>query len=277
MFRPLILTLLFSVFLTTGCANKRLAQNDSYDQTALEKASEFEGDSEKALMEAEVKYEDALNSEMNFYAPLHMAQAYEALAAARIAELKGLQSESILDSAKVIILLQFASNNKKEVEVILKPLLHQKIILEQLNSPRVLPDQFEDRLDDIKDLITKVEEGKKDIKPADIESVLDDLKQLEMDTLLEIHWQPAQDALEKAEDENAEELAPKTFKFAEKLVDKTEEDIRLQYTKRELVSEKGLAALRSAQHALYVARDAEQLLKLDNESAEKAVLRFESL
>ena len=191
MLRPLLLTVLFTSILTTGCASKRLAQNESYDLSALEKASEFEGDSEKALMEAEVKYEAALNADMNFYAPLHMIQANEALAAARIAELKGLQSESIIASAKVITLLQFANNNKQKVEVILKPLLQQKLILEQLNSPRVLPDEFEDSLEDIKDLITKIEEGEKDITPSEIESVLKDLNQLELDTLLEIHWQPA--------------------------------------------------------------------------------------
>ena len=277
MFHPFVITLLLSTLLATGCASKQLAQDVTFDQSALDIASEFSGDSEKALLQAEVKYEAAISAQMKFYAPLHMVQVDKALALARESELKGLQSDSITASAKVITLLQFATLNKNKVEILLKPLLQQKKILEKINSPRVLPEEFDDRLEDIKNLITKIEEGKESITPSEIEAVLEDLHLLELETLLEIHWQPAQDTLEKAEDEDADKNAPKTFIIAEKLVEKAEHDIRAQYSNREWVSEQGLSALRAAQHALYAARDAEQLLRLNNERAENTVLRFEAL
>ncbi len=278
MFRPLFLTILLSALLvSTGCANKRLAQSDELDQVALETAADFSGDSERALVEAEVKHEAAIASEMNFYAPLHMEQADEALALAREKELKGIQSDSIIASAKVITLLKRAQKNKEKVEVLLQPLLQQKTILEQLNSPRVLPNQFDSRIEDIKDLIAKIEQGADGIDTAEMTSVLDDLKQLELDTLLEIHWRPAKKTLIKAEDEDADKNAPKSFASAEELVDFAEREIRAKYLNRELVTQHGFTALRSAQHALYVARDAELLVKLNNQRAEDAVLKFEAL
>lgn len=278
MLRTLLYTMLLSVLIvSTGCASKRLAQDENFDQSALEKASEFSGDSERALVEAEVKYEAAINSDMDFYAPLHMEQARNTLAKAREAELKGLLSDSLIASAKVITLLQLAEDNKKKVEVLLKPLLVQKTALEELNAAKVLPDQYIDRLADIKELVAKIEQDKESITPSEITSALIDLQQLELNTLLEIHWQPAKDALEKAEDEDADTNAPMSFQIAEELVEQAEKDIRAQYENRELVKEKGLAALRSSQHALYVARDAEQLLKLNNKRAEEAVLNFEAL
>lgn len=278
MLRTLLYTMLLSaLIISTGCASKSLTQDESFDQSASEKASEFSGDSERALVEAEVKYEAAISSNMNFYAPLHMEQASEKLAKAREAELKGLLSDSLIASAKVITLLQRAEDNKKKVEVLLKPLLVQKKLLEELNASKVLPDQYNDRLVDIKELVAKIEQDKENISPDEIHSILVDLQQLEVDTLLEIHWQPAKDTLEKAEDEDADTNAPSSFQTAEKLVEQTEKDIRAQYSNRELVKAKGLAALRSSQHALYVARDAVQLLKLNNKRAEEAVLKFEAL
>lgn len=278
MFRTLLLTMMLSAFLiSTGCASKTLSQNDSFDQAILEKATEFSGDSELALTEADVKYEAAMNADMNFYAPLHMAKAKAAFTIAREAELKGLQSDSIIASANVITLLELAEQNKVKVVDVLQPLLQQKMVLEQLNSPRVLPQQFKNCLADIKELITIIETEDEGISASSMDSVLVKLHQLELNTLLEIHLQPAKNTLAKAENENADTNAPKSFALAKQLVEQADKDIRAQYSDRALVSQQGLIALRSSQHALYIARDAEQLSQLNKQSAEEAVLRFESL
>lgn len=274
---PLLFALLMvTLVLSSGCASKRLAQNDRFDQITFAKAAKFSGDSERALGEAEVKYEAAINANMDFYAPLHMEQVNEALALARESELKGIQSDSIIASAKVITLLQLAEQNKSKIEVLLQPLLKQKLILEQLNSPKVLPAEFNNLLGDIKELITEIEEGTTH-SPSNIDPVLADLKRLELDTLLEVHWQPAKNTLEKAENEDADKHAPKSFAFAKELVEQTEITIRANYSDRGFVSKEGLAALRAAQHVLYVARDAERLTQLSSKHAEDAVLQFESL
>ena len=278
MFPRLLLTLLFSALLViTGCASTELTQDERLDNTALDKTVEFSGDSERALAEAEAGYEAALKAKMVFYSPMRMEQADDALALAREAEIKGLPSDSIIASNKVISLLDLAEKTKKKVNIILLPLLQQKQVLEQLNSPRVLPIEFKNQLGDIKSLIKQIEEGAESISPAEMEPVLLGLKNLELNTLLEIHWQPAKTTLAKAKNENADNNAPQSFATAMALLEQTEKDIRAHYSDRVLVTEKGLAALRASQHALYIARDAEQLLRLNPQYAEEAVLKFESL
>ena len=275
--RPSLFPLLIGVFvLATGCANKQLAHLDQYDQIAYDKAEQFAGDSERALLEAEAKYEAADLAEMSFYAPLHMEQAAAILNQARSDELKGLQDESLIASSKVLALLQLAEKNKTKVVVILRPLLQQKLVLEQLNCPQVLPSEFEQQLEAMQQLIRKIEQGEV-VSDQKIQPLLIDLQQLELDTLLALHWQPAKETLDKAEDEGADDFAPKSFNTAEQLVDQAELDIRNNINDRELISAIGLKALRSAQHALYIARDAELLIKLDHKRAENAVLEMEEL
>jgi hypothetical protein len=276
--RPFLLNLLFFTVLTiTGCANNSLTQDGQLDRITQEKTIELTSNSERAIATAEIRYEAAVKTKMYFYAPLRMQQADDALALAREAEIKGLQSDSIIASSKVISLLDLAETNKKKVNTMLLPLLQQKQVLEKLNSPRVLPAEFNDQLNDIKSLIRRIEDGADSIPLSDVELTLLGLKKLELDTLLEIHWQPARNTLTKAKTENADNNAPESYALANKLINEAERDIRTQYADRVMVAEKGLAALRASQHALYIGRDAEQLLKLNHQNAEEAVLKFESL
>jgi hypothetical protein len=278
MFHPFLLNLVFfAVLIITGCAHSSRTQDEQLDRLNLEKTVELNNISERAIAAAEIRYETAVKANMYFYAPLRMQQADDTLALAREAEIKGLQSDSLIASAKVISLLDLAETNKEKVNTILLPLLQQKRVLEQLNSPRVLPAEFNDQLKDIISLIKEIEDGADSIPPSKVEMTLVGLKNLELNTLLEIHWQPAKNTLTKAKNENADDNAPDSFASAKKLIDDAERDIRTQYSDRALVTKKGLAALRASQHALYTGRDAEQLLKLNHQNAEEAVLRFKSL
>lgn len=276
--RPFLFNVLFFTVLTIiGCANNSLTQDEQLDRITLEKTIELTSTSERAIATAEIRYEAAVKASMYFYAPLNMQQADDTLALAREAEIKGLQSDSIIASAKVISLLDLAETNKEKVNTLLLPLLQQKQVLEELNSPRVLPTEFNDQLTDIKSLIRKIEDGADSIPLSDVELTLVGLKKLELNTLLEIHWQPAKNTLTKAKAENADANAPESYALANKLINGAERDIRTQYSDRALVTEKGLAALRASQNALYIGRDAEQLLKLNHQNAEEAVLNFKSL
>lgn len=274
---PLSLFLISALILSTGCASQRLANYEQLDNISTETAEEFSGDSERALAEAESRYEAAVAANMDFYAPLHMEQATETLYLARIFEIKGLQSDSLIASSKVITVLRLAEKNKTNVETMLQPLLKQKIVLEELNTPQVLPKEFNDQLEEIQDLIKDIESKEKVITSQVMQPILDDLKELELNTLLTIHWQPAKATLDKAKDENADKNAPQSFAIAEEIVEQSEIKIRNNYSDREFVASQGLKALRSSQHALYLARDAELLVRMDKKRAENAALAMEDL
>ena len=272
----LLYLLVSTLMLSTGCASTPVANFEELDDIAS-LTTEFSGDSERALAEAESKHDAALNAEMAFYAPFHMAQAEQTLTNARGLELNGLQQESLKASAHVIMLLNRATENKSKVQQTLKPLLKQKQVLETLNSPIILPDQFERQITKIKELIKNIESSDKPLATDTIMSILEDLQQLELDTLLTTHWLPAKNTLEKARNENAEKFAPKSFMKAANSVDQAKTFIRNNINDREAIKREGLQALRTAQHALYIAHDAELLVDLTNQTAETVVLGIEDL
>lgn len=266
-----------SALLITGCASKQIANQEGLQESALEQAKQFSGDSERALAEAEAKFEKATNADMNFYAPLHMEQAEQALKLAKANEITGKTEVSINASAQVIALLDLAQKNKKKVETLLAPILAQKKVLDDLKTPHILPDEYNSQIDDIKDLIAEIETGKELDALSSSDSLLIELNNLELNTLLELHWNPAQKTLAKAEDEDADDSAPKSYALAVKAVEEAEAMIRSDYKDREKVEALGLVALRAAQHVLYTGRDAEVLVKLNERKAENAVLKFQQL
>ncbi len=274
-----ILALIFisSSVLSTGCANKTIANQAQVEQSALEQAKEFSGDSERALAEAESKYDAALKADMKFYAPLHVEQAKEALKLAQTKELNADKTASLNASAKVLTLLNSAEINKKKVETLLAPLLAQKEVLEKLKTPRILSKEFKTQMDNMKDVIKEIEAGKEADALSKSDAILADLEALELNTLLAIHWKPAQKTLLKAEKENADDNAPKSFLVAVEAVQNAEHLIRTDYKDRPQVEQYGHTALRAAQHALYTARDAERLVRLNEKQAEAAVLRYQVL
>ena len=273
----LVLILISSSVLSTGCANKQIANQAQVEQNALEQAKQFAGDSERALAEAETKYEAALKENMGFYAPLHVEQAKEALKLAQTKELNAEKTASLNASAKVLTLLNSAETNKKKVETLLAPLLAQKKVLEELKTPRILSKEFKNQVNNMKDIIKEIEAGKEADALSKSDAILADLEMLELNTLLAIHWKPAQKTLLKAEKENADDNAPKSFLLAVEAVQNAENLIRTDYKDRPKVEQYGHTALRAAQHALYTGRDAEFIVRLNEKQAEAAVLKFQLL
>lgn len=275
-YSALLYLLLGALALSTGCSSTPLANYEELDSLSMVSA-EFSGDSERALVDAENKHEAALNANMTFYAPFHMAQAEQMLTNARGLELNGLQEESLKASAQVIMLLRGATENKNKVEQTLTPLLQQKQVLETLNSPIILPNQFNQQMAKIKELIINIETNEKPLSMGILLDIMADLQQLELDTLLTTHWLPANNTLEKARAENAEKFAPNSFIKAINSVNNAETFIRNNISNREAIKREGFQALRTAQHALYIARDAELLVGLTHQTAETVILGIEDL
>ena len=272
-----LLSFFLTYLLLFGCASQRLANQDQFDHLALEQAKQFSGDSKTALTHAEEAHQKALINELTFYAPLHMEQAQESLNKARDLQTAGNKAASLSASAKVLALLQGAQANKKKVVVLLTALLDQKSVLDQIGSPKVLAKRYTAHVDAISELIQLIESGKDQEALADSKDVLEQLTQLERSTLLTLHWQPAQDMLDKAEDEEADNNAKKSYAKAEFSVEQAKRTISQDYKDRSLVEATGKEALHAAAHALYVNRAAQKLFMLNHEDAENAVLDFENL
>lgn len=262
--------------LNSGCANKQIAYQETFESLANETAESFAGDSERALNEAEQAYKAANNAELDFYAPLHMQQIRDSLKQARSLELEGNSDATIQMSAKVVALYEAGKRNKAKVEALLPALIQQKNTLDEIKANNILPGDYRDGMDDVKELISLIEAGEEVRAAKESGAVLADLQRIERDTMLRQHWFPARETLDKAEDEDADNNAAQTFASAEQLVDDAERIIRQSYSDRRLVEKTGKQALRAAQHALFIGREVSLLVKMTHAQAEQAALKFEN-
>ena len=271
----LLVAMFAATLATSGCANKKLANQDAFDSLASAKAEQFAGDSERALDNAENAYKNAKKAELDFYAPLHMEQLRDALRQARGFDLEGKTIETVKVSAKVVTLYEGGLQNKEKAEAQLPALIQQKAVLDEIKANNVLPGEYKAGMEDFKELISLIETGDDAKAAKDSEAVLTDLKAIELDVMLTLHWQPAKKTLDKAEKEDADSNATKTFEYAENLVQNAERIIRQSYTDRDLVAKTGNGALRAAQHALFVGREVANLVNMNKAQAETVALQFE--
>tara|TARA_R110002167_G_scaffold155331_1_gene349744 strand:- start:3381 stop:4445 length:1065 start_codon:yes stop_codon:yes gene_type:complete len=270
-FLPVLLALL----LTSGCASKHIANEEAFDDLAARKAEAFTGDTDSALDKAEDALITARNENIALYSPLHWQQMTESIKTARKDDLAGKNQQAIEAAAWTLTLFESAMTNKQKVEDRLSVLLVQKQTLEEIKANKVLPAAYQKQFEQIKALAQRIEAGRDGNMNDDISDLLEDMQALERDTMLELHWRPARKTLDKAEDEGVDDFAADTFRAAEKLTEEARDTISDQYPNRVLSEQIGKRALRAAQHALYIGREAEKIINMDIDDAEQAALRFE--
>lgn len=259
----------------SGCAQQRIANEAELDNTAARKAESFVGDSRNALDDAEDALRRAATEDLEFFTPLHWQQINDAIRSARKQDASGNQQAAITSSALVTTLLSSALDYKARISTRLADLLNQRQVLLDIRADKVQSKDFDKQNKRIRELASLLETGKDKDMRSDITDILADMREIEQQTMLELHWRPARKTLDKAEDEGVDDFAPETFSAAERLTDEAEDTISEQFQNRELSTSVGLTALRAAQHALYIGREAERIINMDLDDAEQAALRFE--
>ncbi|WP_221795645.1 hypothetical protein [Oceanobacter mangrovi] len=273
--RVLAALMLAGLLSVSGCATKHIANEASLENQAAIKAGQLTGDTQSALDKAEEAINKGKSENFALLTPLHWQQMNDAIKLARKDDLEGNADKSVSASARVLALYDSATITRVRVAKLLQAALARKTELEEIKADKVLPKDFRDIRDQITDLARQIEAGKDDAINDDVEDVLADMTDLERDTMLEIHWRPAAQTLTKARKENVDDFAPQTFRQAEELTDQAEDTIREYFQDRQLCAETGLQALRAAQHALYIGREAEAIVNMKVDDAEQAALRFE--
>jgi hypothetical protein len=269
---------LCTLSLLTACSGPAIKDAVIIQQTALSQAQSSEQDPQQAIENSRNLQVNAQQEDLYFYSPSYMAQAEKEIALAEEALKQNKPaSVTITHSLTAKALFERGLATKQTVTNQLAPSFDGITMLKQINSHVLVKDDFEDIEDDIKDLILLIEQGNINDAIKDQKDVLTDIAQLEKETLKVAYFTPAQSALDKAEDADAEEFATQTFEIAEEAVDKLERLIKSQYKKRDLITERSKATIRLAQHAENVAKAAKPLLKINAEQAEQHILHIESL
>lgn len=275
--KSLLLALTVSATLiSSGCATRHIANEDSLESQAAIRAEQLTGNTQSALDKAEEAIAKAKGENYALLTPLHWQQMNDAIKLARKEDLASNSEASVAASARVLTLAESAEVTRVQVQDLLSQVLRQKAVLDDVKADKVLPKEYRAIRSQIMDLARLIEAGKAAKIDGDINDLMADMDELERDTMLEIHWRPALQTLAKAEKEGVDDYAPETFSDAEAITEEAEDTIREQYSNRQLSTDVGLRALRAAQHALYIGREAESIINMDIDDAEHAALRFES-
>lgn len=269
---------LCTLSLISACSGPAIKDTALIQQAAISEAQTSELDPTEAIETSRNLQISAQQQDLYYFSPGYMAQAEQEMQKAEAALKQNKPaSETVTHSLTAQALFERGLTNKKAVLNQLKPSFDGMQMLSDINAHVLVKDDFEDIEDDIKDLIILIEKGKTSNASKDQQDVLDDITELEVETLKVAHFNPAENALEKAEDADAEDFAIKTYEIAEKAVEKLETLIESQYKNRELIADSAKATIRLAQHAEEVAKAAQPLLKLNAEQAEQHILYVESL
>lgn len=269
---------LCALSLLAACSGPAIKDTALIQQTALSQAQIGEQKPQETIDKSREIQINAQQQDLYFYSPNYMGQAEKEMTKAEEAfKLNKPANIIITHSLTAQALFERGLSTKNIVINQLKPSFDGLDMLKKINSHILAKGDFNDIEDDIKDLILLIEQGKTNEAIKDQQDVLSDITQLEIETLKIAHFNPAENALEKAEDADAEEFATKTFEIAEKAVEQLELLIERKYKDRDLISNQSKTTIRLAQHAENVAKTSKPLLKLNPEKAEQHILYVESL
>ncbi|MFV1873887.1 MAG: hypothetical protein ACMZ64_11260 [Oleiphilus sp.] len=269
---------LLTITLLAGCANSKIANTDILSQQAKQLASQSDLSPQAAILASAKDIEQSRQDELHFFAPLHYGAAQEALTEAQSLLNSKADNALVLEQTfKVSSLLKSAYTNKTTVLSALEKSLAHKQVLEELGSPEVLPDAFQDTVDDLKDLIKEIEGGFLDKAAKGQADLLSAMTDVEINTLKKQHLSQAESMLDKADSVDADDFAETTFEQAEQTLESATKFIEKNYSDRDGVRKTGLEALYAASHAYFIAKESAELIELKPSDAEKKALYFESL
>lgn len=277
-FKSSLLSLIASGILLTGCANNQIANTEILSQQAKEQAINSSLSPQEAILNSAKLIEESQSAQLHFFAPLHYSEAKDALTEAQnLLNSKAANTLVLEQTFKVDSLLKSAYKNKTIVLSTLKKSLDHKQVLEELGSPDVLPEDYQDTVEDLKDLIKEIEGGFMDKALKGQAELLTLMTEVEISTLKKQHLSPVESMIDKAESIDADEYAEQTFKQAEQTLESATVFIEKNYKDRKAVRKNSQDALNAASHAYHIAKEASELVELKRADAEKKALYFESL
>lgn len=266
--------------LVTACSGPAVKDSLSIQQAALEQAksiAEQQNPTEVINTTRDLQVE-AQKEDLYFYSPSYMEQAEDAMSDAESALKDNKPSHEVI--AHALTAQKYFKRGleiKQTAQTQLQLGFDALAMLRDIKTDTLLRSDYDDLIDDMKDLIILLEQGKNTEALNEQKGFLADVTDVEIKTLKKTHLDPVENAVDKAEDADAEDFAPKSLELAEKAITALEQLIEKSPKQREQIQQDSLASIRLAQHAMHVAKAVQPLLKLNVETAEAHVLSIESL
>jgi outer membrane murein-binding lipoprotein Lpp len=226
--------------LLAGCANNQVADAESIQSQALAAAATAQQTPGQLLEQALALKAQANADNLDFFAPLHMQQAQDNLDRAGQGLKDPLAQATVAQQAIAAkTFIEKGYQNKKLVEVQLQPALQQLDVLKSIDTPSLLPDDYNESVADLRDIIQMFEGGQ---IPQGIEkqkAVIAAMIAVEIKTLKKVHMSAALAFREKADEADAEEFARITLDAADKKIAEAQRFIETSYRDRLGVARQG--------------------------------------
>jgi hypothetical protein len=259
-----------------GCSNK-LPNSAVLDKISLEQSRNSKQSPQEALALAQKDIETAKNESLEYYAPLHLSQAEQSLKKAQSLIVKGTDMvTAVAETIKVRKMVAEGLSTKQNVLRQMSDIFEQKERLAKLKTDVFLRDDYEDQMDNIKDLILLVEQGDQAGFEKDKKTTMAEMLELEKAVVKKKTLTEAILVLQDAKKADAKKLCPKTWKIAEGALKQSTVFIESYPRDEEGVKKAGGDALHACQHALFVARETRVLKETDKDDFENVVLDMES-
>ncbi|MFT7186177.1 MAG: hypothetical protein ACI84K_001570 [Pseudohongiellaceae bacterium] len=270
-----VLIISLTCLVLSACAGKKIVNTAAIQQQAMLEASNAITTPEQAIEIAQQKYADAINAELNTYAPLHLKQAQENITLAH-ESLKITPKDPKGKALTAAIAAQnFIADGfkiKNTVQENLKRVLTHNAELIKLKAPTQLATEYQIVHTHLLDLIRLIEAGQVVDAILGQPSLLAEMSKLEIGTLKQTYLSEAVNLIKKTKDIDGEKYAQASFKKAVELIKTANTFITKNYRNRKAVKKVGEEALWGANHTYFVALESKKIMQLESIESEQYIL-----
>lgn len=265
------------ILVLASCSMNRLPNSAALDQISLEQSRQSNLSPKDALALAEKDIDSAKKEALEYYAPIHLSQAEQCLKKAQSLLVKGTDPVAVIaETIKVRKMVEEGISTKQTILRQMSELFEQKQRLDKLKADVLMRDDYDDQLDNIKELILVIEKGEQESFEKKKKEYLGEMLALEIEVVKKKTLSEAIQVLQSAKKIDAKKLAPKTWKIAEDTLKQSTEFIESYPRDEEGVKKAGLDAIRASQHVFFVTKETFVLKETDKDGFENVVLDMES-
>jgi hypothetical protein len=272
MLRNILLALMLSV-LFVGCATN-VTKGVQINEADLAKYDVMTP--EEVIVSYKSLLADAQAIEMPFYAPHYYQEANKALASAEQDFKKNKKKHRMVQYiAKGESILAKGKRIMVDVKKRLAKEFASKTILDKIGAKQIYPKDYESVIDDLSDLIEKIELDDAGKISKDQKELLTAMLALEVKTIKYNALHAADKIISKADDNDAEKFAPKTFSEAKTVYAQSSQRISKEPRNDAVVVESAAQAMFAAKHLEHVLHEVRGLEARYKKSPEALILEEE--
>lgn len=231
------------------------------------------------LSTAEGQLQKANEAELATYAPAALTRIET-----QVRDLREYSKKPDADKNRIIAIcksveqdLQAGLANKQVAQTQLADVFEQKKVLDTLQASKTEPGDYQDVVEDVIGLVKYIESGKADKARDKTPGVMGAMKKLEIRVVKENNLSKVKQVLAKAEDQDADDLAEKSYEEAVKAYERANQFIESKPRDSQEIAHLSAEALFYAKRSVWVAEAVAKLQKVKPDELETVALDIEQL